>query len=318
MSAAKMISIAMATYNGEKYLREQLDSILAQTVQDFELIVCDDCSTDLTMQILNEYAERDSRIKVFENEENLGFKKNFEKVIGLCSGNYIALSDQDDIWLPEHLEVLYKNIGEKSTSWGNSLLIDSNGNCAGKKLSEGVSFNIFYDNYNILYRLLFISAPFQGASSLYTKELIESSIPIPNGVNYHDAWLDVSAVFQNGIACTFEPITKYRMHGDNASGQHYSSAPTHDFRKKIKRLFSGERYQTDRIVYCNELLKRFPNCDENAKKIVQEALEFHVNRSQKKHRLKSAFFLIKNYKKIWTTNSYKYLFFRVLIILTRG
>lgn len=130
MSAAKMISIAMATYNGEKYLREQLDSILAQTVQDFELIVCDDCSTDLTMQILNEYAERDSRIKVFENEENLGFKKNFEKVIGLCSGNYIALSDQDDIWLPEHLEVLYKNIGEKSTSWGNSLLIDSNGNCA--------------------------------------------------------------------------------------------------------------------------------------------------------------------------------------------
>ena len=67
------ISIALATYNGEKYLREQLDSILKQTVQDFELIVCDDCSTDSTKAILNEYAENDSRIKVFFNEKNLGF-----------------------------------------------------------------------------------------------------------------------------------------------------------------------------------------------------------------------------------------------------
>lgn len=108
-----MISIAMATYNGEKYLREQLDSILAQTVQDFELVVCDDCSTDSTVRILEEYVEKDARIKIFCNEQNLGFVKNFEKAISLCQGECIALSDQDDVWLPEHLQVLLENIGEK-------------------------------------------------------------------------------------------------------------------------------------------------------------------------------------------------------------
>lgn len=76
-----MISIAMATYNGEKYLREQIDSILNQTIQDFELIVCDDCSTDTTWNILLDYQSQDKRIKCYRNEENLGFKKNFEKAI---------------------------------------------------------------------------------------------------------------------------------------------------------------------------------------------------------------------------------------------
>ena len=101
-----MISIAMATYNGEKYLREQIDSILNQTIQDFELIVCDDCSTDTTWNILLEYQSQDKRIKCYRNEENLGFKKNFEKAIKLCTGEYIALSDQDDIWLEEKVETM--------------------------------------------------------------------------------------------------------------------------------------------------------------------------------------------------------------------
>lgn len=106
-----MISIAMATYNGEKYLREQLDSILVQTISDFELIICDDCSNDSTRKILSEYAKKDSRIKVIFNEQNLGFVKNFEKTISFCNGEYIAFSDQDDIWLPNHLEVLLSEIG---------------------------------------------------------------------------------------------------------------------------------------------------------------------------------------------------------------
>ena len=103
-----MIGIAMTTYNGEKYLKEQIDSILNQTVSDFELIVCDDVSSDSTMDILNDYAEKDDRIHVFRNEENLGFLKNFEKAIRICldrSAEYVALADQDDIWTENHLEV---------------------------------------------------------------------------------------------------------------------------------------------------------------------------------------------------------------------
>ena len=99
-----MISVAMATYNGEKFIREQLDSILAQTITDWELIVCDDVSTDSTIAILEEYANKDGRIQIHKNKVNLGFKRNFEKAISLCSGDYIALCDQDDIWKHDKVE----------------------------------------------------------------------------------------------------------------------------------------------------------------------------------------------------------------------
>lgn len=79
-----MIDIAMTTYNGEKYLKEQIDSILNQTVSDFELIVCDDGSTDSTIDILNEYSKKDSRVHIFQNKNNLGVIKNFEKAIRIC------------------------------------------------------------------------------------------------------------------------------------------------------------------------------------------------------------------------------------------
>lgn len=117
-----MIGIAMTTYNGEKYLKEQIDSILNQTVSDFELIVCDDVSSDSTMDILNDYAEKDDRVHVFRNEENLGFLKNFEKAIRICldrGAEYVALSDQDDVWTENHLEVLLNTI---SSGGGGGIL----------------------------------------------------------------------------------------------------------------------------------------------------------------------------------------------------
>ena len=124
----KMISIAMATYNGEKYLREQLDSILKQTYSDFELIICDDCSKDATWEILEKYAQNDQRIRIYKNKQNLGFKRNFEKAISLCKGKFIALSDQDDIWENNHLSTLNERIGNYSMAVGNCQMIDSNGN----------------------------------------------------------------------------------------------------------------------------------------------------------------------------------------------
>ena len=91
-----MISIAMATYNGEKNIKEQIESILNQTLKEFELIICDDASTDNTVPILTSFAEKDKRIKILKNEQNLGFKKNFEKILFHCTGEYIAFCDQDD------------------------------------------------------------------------------------------------------------------------------------------------------------------------------------------------------------------------------
>ena len=108
-----MISIAMATYNGAEFVAEQIESILMQTYTDFELIISDDCSKDNTVEILNQFASKDKRIKVIVNEKNLGFKKNFEKIISLCKGDYIAFCDQDDIWTLDHLEILLNEIKDK-------------------------------------------------------------------------------------------------------------------------------------------------------------------------------------------------------------
>ena len=100
------ISIAMATFNGEKYLREQLDSIYSQTLLPYEIVAADDCSTDRTTEILEEYRIKKG-LKYLVNEHNIGVVKNFEKAISLCQGDYVALSDQDDIWFPEKLEKSY-------------------------------------------------------------------------------------------------------------------------------------------------------------------------------------------------------------------
>ena len=147
-----MISIALATYNGSKFLREQLDSILAQSMDDFEVVACDDCSTDETPQILQEYTSRDSRFKVYQNAKNLGFKKNFEHILSLCKGEFIAFCDQDDIWEPNHLEILYKNIGDNYCIGANSLIINENGISQNKTLLEYWPIHVMPQNGKELFK----------------------------------------------------------------------------------------------------------------------------------------------------------------------
>lgn len=111
----KTVSVVMCTYNGEKYLREQMDSILAQTYPIHEIIVCDDCSTDGTMNILQEYATKFPFIKVHRNTRNKGCNQNFHDIFYQVSKkvDYIAISDQDDIWFPEKIGKLVQLIKRK-------------------------------------------------------------------------------------------------------------------------------------------------------------------------------------------------------------
>ena len=100
----KTVSVVMCTYNGAKYLREQLDSIISQTYPIYELIVQDDCSTDETVAIIKEYMEKYSFIKLYVNEHNLGFNLNFKSVCMKATGDFVALSDQDDVWFPDKIQ----------------------------------------------------------------------------------------------------------------------------------------------------------------------------------------------------------------------
>ncbi len=104
-SGQNRISVALCTFNGERFLPQQLSSIANQTRLPDELIVCDDQSTDRTVEIVRAFAaSAPYSVKIFENERNLGFAKNFEQAISLCGGNLIALCDQDDIWYPTRLQ----------------------------------------------------------------------------------------------------------------------------------------------------------------------------------------------------------------------
>jgi len=109
MKRSPTISIAMATYNGGRFLREQLDSLYSQSLLADEIVVCDDGSTDNTLDILEEYHQRYG-LKYFVNKHNIGVNANFIRAFSMCSGKYIFISDQDDIWLPNKIEILYNKI----------------------------------------------------------------------------------------------------------------------------------------------------------------------------------------------------------------
>lgn len=303
------ISIALASYNGERYIREQLDSILAQTVQDFELIVCDDCSTDSTVEILNKYAEKDGRIKIFENETNLGFKKNFEKAISLCSGEYIALSDQDDIWLPEHLEKLLSIIESNSLACGNALMVDGCGNSLGRNLNEVDSLFAF-NSETVLYKQFFSSNPFQGASMLLRSDFVRSVLPVPEKIRFHDSWFAYCACMENGIAYTFDAINKYRQHGNNVTFSFHNKTNRNficAIYSKIKILFS--KVQTDRFYYSEALFNKYGanrTSFEEIYKAIQKLKERHFF-------LCNVVFFWKNYEKITTKKGHKGFLKRLLI-----
>lgn len=306
------VSIAMTTYNGHEYLAQQLDSILSQSYADFEVVISDDCSTDGTWNILNNYAQKDSRIKIFKNSCNIGFIKNFERAIKLCSGDLIALADQDDIWNTNHLEILIQNLKNFSASVGNAKIMNSTGDLGSDLLSDR---DLYFSDGNTedkLFRILFYGNPFQGASSIYQRDVFNYALPIPIGIEYHDAWFSAVACSLNGLIYTFNPVTNYRIHACNVSGSHKTSLV-----KQIYLALKRKGWKTDRVIFCNELISRIPDISNNVKNIVLLAKMYHENRIKGK-RLKALAIIIKNYKKIYSTKSYKTLFIRCLGILLKG
>ena len=141
-----ILSIAMCTFNGTDYLPEQLDSIVKQIRLPDELIVCDDNSTDMTLQILNKFREiAPFQVKIYNNIERLGPTKNFEKAINLCKGDIIILSDQDDVWLPHKIEKsehIFKSNSDIGYVFSNAILFDENMSPFNSTLGDRIAVTI--------------------------------------------------------------------------------------------------------------------------------------------------------------------------------
>jgi glycosyltransferase involved in cell wall biosynthesis len=209
------ISVCMATYNGATFVREQIDSILSQIGLNDELIICDDCSTDNTIGIIRSY--QDSRIKLFINETNLRHVKNFERAMGLATGDLIALTDQDDVWYPDRLKTM--KIALLSNENANLVVsnfdfIDSSSNFTGK-------FNLLTQKpesgIGRIFAILLAKGHYYGCTFLMTKKLALQSLPFPDAVQSHDLWIGMIA---NTIGKTIhleEPTLARRIHETNVT-----------------------------------------------------------------------------------------------------
>lgn len=204
-----LVSIALCTYNGERFIREQLDSLLNQTYNNIEIIAVDDASADNTFAILQEYSAKHPHIQVYQNTENLGFTRNFIKAASLVSGEYVALCDQDDIWLPEKIETQVMEIGENLLNYHDSELIDEKGELIGKKMSDVLNMysgdrpeTFLFDNC------------VSGHAILIRKQLLPELASIKPGY-FHDWQIAYIATNLGSISYTNKCLVKYRQHPDS-------------------------------------------------------------------------------------------------------
>lgn len=222
-----LVSVVLCTYNGAAYLQEQINTILHQTYTTIELVIVDDASSDDTMKILQEYAEKDQRIQLHQNETNLGFNLNFQKAILLSKGEWIAISDQDDIWHPQKLEIMLQQWDKKS-----SLI-----HCASRKFStideikhskkpSALGFN------GTEVRTLACKNTVEGHNILFHHSLKEKALPFPITL-FYDWWLGVVAAVNGGVQWVDQILVWRRIHENNTF--EVQIAPKLDEQKVWKR-----------------------------------------------------------------------------------
>jgi glycosyltransferase involved in cell wall biosynthesis len=200
-----LISVVLCTYNGERFLQKQLRSIEEQTYPNLEVIISDDASADGTKVILSKY-EKCAGFKVFYQAENLGYIKNFAFALNKANGAFIALCDQDDVWLPHKIETLFQYFGNEWLVYSDSLLVNENGESLGKKLS---SIRNMYSGRET--KGFFLFNVVWGHALMMRRELLSAALPIPEDIP-HDIWLAYKAATITGIKYCDQVLTHYRQH----------------------------------------------------------------------------------------------------------
>jgi glycosyltransferase involved in cell wall biosynthesis len=217
------ISVAMCTYNGERFLPEQLASIAAQTRLPDELVVCDDRSSDRTVAIVREFAASVSfPVRVFENEQNLGYSANFEVAIRRCEGDLIALSDQDDIWYPNRLERSEQELNQNARAglvFSDADLVDEDGRLLGQTIWQRLGFvgkrkrDLLSGQFLVLAKHRFVT----GATVMFRANLRDRLLPVGPGW-IHDEWIALVAAAFSILRPIEQPLIRYRIHGSQQVG----------------------------------------------------------------------------------------------------
>lgn len=239
------VSIVLATYNGARFLREQLASLAAQDHRPFELIVTDDGSTDDTLVIAAEFAETSPfSVRIFKNAPRLGFRGNFMRGASLCSGDLIAFCDQDDVWLPSKLRVQVADFADPHVlaSCHNAALIDADGTQLGRDLRQFSSTELTFHN----------TSPFsfpRGFTQVVRRELLSfepyhlksKDIGDPSEPMSHDQWFFFLSVVLGKVRYHDTALALYRQHESNWSGAVETRS------REIMRRLADRRHEYERL-----------------------------------------------------------------------
>ena len=308
------ISVALCTYNGEKFLNEQLDSILHQSLEPDEIIICDDASTDSTKILLENIASKKSSIKLNFNNRNIGYIKNFEKAISLCSGDIIFLCDQDDIWNYNKVEKIlssFERNPQSSYFFSDGEIIDEAGNKTGEKLWNTVTFSKKKQKKfktgsqkNLLIKRNYVT----GTTLAFRSQIKKYILPISEDF-VHDHWIAmIMAFIDNSGNFLTEPLIRYRIHSEQVM-----SVPNDSIFKIIKILCEDKKQtfkmQIQKFTNLKKRLNSLNNLSENNKQFIDGIILYFTERNRmyeidKKERIKAIWKLFRKgyYSRYSTSN----------------
>jgi glycosyltransferase involved in cell wall biosynthesis len=275
------ISVAMCTYNGARFLPEQLESITAQTRLPDELVICDDRSTDESVEIIKAFLDHvPFAVRLEINDSNLGSTKNFEKAIGLCQGEIIALADQDDVWRPEKLELIeqaFQRWPNVTTVFTDAELIDEHSNLLNCTLWDSFPFtrreqSRFASGHALEVLLKHLTVT--GATMAFREKYRSLVLPFPSN-QIHDSWISFLLASVSEIALIKRPTIRYRHHARQQCGLRQRETFTEQVVSSTRtdpRSYLPELNQLEQV--CERLTERavvFP-CHKNALRLIREKI----------------------------------------------
>ena len=201
-----VVSVALTTFNGERFIRQQLQSVLNQTYTNLELIISDDGSTDATIDIIKEFQTNWPNVHFFVNTKGKGIKRNFENALEHCNGIYIALCDQDDYWVQDKIEKMVSKMDQYALVYHDSLFINEEGESLNKNISGKLNC---YTGHNP--EVFLLHNCISGHATLFHRKLLTIALPFPES-RYHDWWLAFIAASNGGVVYLPEVLVHYRQH----------------------------------------------------------------------------------------------------------
>jgi hypothetical protein len=290
------LSIALCTFNGERYLEEQLDSLAAQTRPPDELVVCDDRSADRTPEIVRDFAARSTfPVSLRLNSERLGSTRNFEAAVRLCRGDIIALCDQDDVWHPRKLgryEEVFSGDASVGMVFTDAEIVDHQLRPTGARLwdatfhpwerrmlEEGRAFDVLA-RHNVV----------TGATMAFRSRFRELALPIPpHSAFIHDGWIALTVAAVSRVVALAEPLVKYRQHERQQIGVASAAAAPDATAEGRARYYAGEADKLDRLrerllAFRGQLDEPRPLLDSQLRSACELAAHYRVRGSVLKSR----------------------------------